>query len=106
VLQELNGRFNQPLICLVAALIGFATLLTGAYSRFGVWRQIVAAFFLLILVKLVEGLATEPVRDTPEMWPLIYFPSFFGLAIAAALLAWAGRSRRRRPRGFAPEVTP
>ncbi|MEJ6478192.1 MAG: LptF/LptG family permease, partial [Octadecabacter sp.] len=41
-----HGRFDQALLATVAALIGFATLLTGGFSRFGVWRQIITAVFL------------------------------------------------------------
>ncbi len=55
VLEEAHGRFNQPLLCLVAALIGFSTLLVGGFSRFGVGRQIIAAILLLVSVKLRHG---------------------------------------------------
>ena len=94
VAEELHGRFNQPLLCAVAALIGFATLLVGGFSRFGVWRQIVAAIVILVLIKLIEGMVAEPVRADPALWPLIYLPSLIGLALSAMLLAWSGRSRR------------
>ena len=100
ILEELHGRFNQPLLCIAAALIGFATLLTGTYSRFGVWRQIVAALTLLIMIKFVEGMATDPVRANADLWWMIYLPSAFGLSVSAALLAWAGRNRRRPRRTY------
>ncbi len=93
VIEELHGRFNQPLLCLAAALIGFAALLVGGFSRFGVWRQIVGAIVVLVLLKLIEGVVAEPVRVNPALWPLIYVPSLVGLGVAAALLAWAGRTR-------------
>ena len=35
--------------------VGFATLLLGSYSRFGVWRQVIFAFLLLVGIKLIEG---------------------------------------------------
>ncbi len=97
--DHLHSRFNQPLLCMVAALIGFASLLVGGFSRFGVWRQIVGALLLLVLVKLVEGLTTEPVRDNPDLWPLIYAPSITGLIIVWALLYWAAHPiiRRQKP---------
>ena len=37
VLEEAHQRFHQPLLCAVAALIGFATLLTGGFSQFSYW---------------------------------------------------------------------
>ncbi|WP_090267123.1 LPS export ABC transporter permease LptF [Thalassovita taeanensis] len=95
-IEELHSRINQAILCAVTAMIGFATLLIGAFSRFGVWRQIVAALVLLVLVKLIEGLATDAVRANADLWPMVYLPSLFGTAIAAGLLAWAARPRRRK----------
>ncbi|MFD0858209.1 LPS export ABC transporter permease LptF [Roseovarius aquimarinus] len=82
----LHSRFAQALLCIVAALIGFATLLQGGFSRFGVWRQILTAFLLLIGVKLVEGGVAGPVLAAPMMWPLLYLPSLIGFGIAWMLL--------------------
>ena len=96
VIEELHGRFAQALLCLAAALIGFAALLVGGFSRFGVWKQIVGAIILLVLLKLVEGMIADPVRSTPALWPLIYLPSLIGLTAAAVLLAIAGRRRGLR----------
>lgn len=86
VMEEAHGRINQALLCIVAALIGFSALLVGGFSRFGIGRQIIAAIFLLVLVKLVESAVTEPVGNNAALWPLIYAPSFVGLVIAFVLL--------------------
>ncbi|WP_424436406.1 LPS export ABC transporter permease LptF [Planktotalea sp.] len=96
VLEEAHGRFNQPLLCVVAALIGFSTLLVGGFSRFGVGRQIIGAILLLVLVKLVESIVTDPVRNNTQLWPLVYAQSVFGFAAAAFMLRLAARPRRRR----------
>jgi lipopolysaccharide export system permease protein len=101
IADELHGRINQPLMALAAALIGFSALLVGGFSRFGVWKQIVGALVLLVLVKLVEGLVTDPVRDNAALWPLVYMPTLAGLAMAGGLLFWAARPRRRM-RGTRP----
>ena len=85
--EELHTRFTQPLFALAAVLLGFASLLSGGFSRFGVWRQIVIALILLILIKALESLVTEPVLSNPSLWPLLYLPALLGLAIAIALLA-------------------
>jgi lipopolysaccharide export system permease protein len=95
---EAHGRFNQPLLCLVAALIGFSSLMVGSFSRFGVGRQILGAIFLLVLVKLVESLVTDPVRSTAALWPLVYAQSVFGLGAAGLLLHLAARPRGRTGR--------
>lgn len=102
VLEEAHNRFQMPLLCVVAALIGYAALMTGTFSRFGVTRQIVGAIFLLVFIKLVESAITDPVRSTPGLWPLVYLPSLVGFAIAAGLLWRAARPfrpERRRKQG-------
>ena len=98
-LDELHGRFQQPLLALVAALIGFSTLLLGGFSRFGVWRQIVTAIFLLILIKMVESAVTGPVRAHAALWPLVYLPTVVGLGLSAGMLHMAARPARPRRRG-------
>ncbi len=96
VTEELHFRINQAFLCVAAALIGFSTLLLGQFSRFGVWRQIVAALVLLVVVKLVEGIVTDAVRSSADLWPLVYAPTVTGVAMSSVMLAWAGRPRRRR----------
>ena len=81
---ELHNRFAQPLLCIIAAVLGAATLLTGAYSRFGVWRQIVIAFFMLVGLKLIESAVSANVLDNNDRWFLMYAPS-----LAGAMLIWA-----------------
>jgi len=82
----LHGRFVQAMLCVVAALVGFATLLQGGFSRFGVWRQIVTALVLLIGVKLVEGAVAGPVLAAPQMWPMLYLPILVGGVLSWLLL--------------------
>ncbi|PIL12379.1 hypothetical protein P775_28150 [Puniceibacterium antarcticum] len=85
-LEEANNRFQQPLLAVVAAMIGYSALMIGGFSRFGVGRQIVFAIFLLVVVKLVESAVTDPVRENAALWPLIYLPTLIGLAICVLLL--------------------
>ncbi|SNR42023.1 LPS export ABC transporter permease LptF [Puniceibacterium sediminis] len=85
-LEEANSRFQQPILAVVAALIGYSALMIGSYSRFGVGRQIVFAIFMLVVIKLAESAVTGPVRDNAALWPLIYLPSLIGLAISGLLL--------------------
>jgi lipopolysaccharide export system permease protein len=93
-LEEAHTRFQQPLLAVVAALIGYSALMIGEFSRFGVGRQIVFAIFLLVVVKLAESAVTDPVRDNAALWPLIYLPSLVGLAICGVLLRRASNPFR------------
>ena len=102
--EELHGRFQQALLGLVATLIGFSTLMTGSFSRFGVGRQIVVAIFLLVVIKLVESAVTDPTRNNAALWPLIYLPSLVGLVMAAGLLHLAARPFRQPRASTASEV--
>jgi lipopolysaccharide export system permease protein len=97
---EVHNRFTQALMCIVAALIGFATLLVGTYSRFGVWWQIVGAFVLLVLIKMVEGGLSGTVLGSAAAWPLLYAPAALGLVITFGLLHLAanpGLTRKLTP---------
>lgn len=94
--EEFNGRFAEPLFCVVAAMIGFATLLLGGYSRFGVWREIVLAFGLLVLLDGARSAMRDPVRGDPTLWPLIYLPAILGGVLALLMLWQVAKPRRRR----------
>ncbi|MFQ6552076.1 LPS export ABC transporter permease LptF [Aestuariibius insulae] len=88
-------RIVEASLATVAALIGFATLLTGRFSRFGVGRQIILAIFLLIAVKALESTILGLTEDNDQAWPLIYLPVAVGLGIAGVQLASASRLRSR-----------
>jgi lipopolysaccharide export system permease protein len=94
-LLEGNSRFSQPLLGTAAAMIGFAALLLGAFSRFGLWRQILAAVGLLILVQLISTAATSIALENARAWPLAYLAPICGLFFAAAMLWLAERPRRK-----------
>ena len=98
---EGHARFARSLQPMVSALIGFATLLVGGFSRFGVWRQVLAAIFLIILVKIAESSVTGAVNNNTAMWPLTYLPELFGFAIVGTLLTWNMRPMWLRRRGIA-----
>lgn len=93
-LREAHQRIAQPLLSPVAATIGFATLLIGGYSRLGVWRQVLGAVLLLILIQLLADAAANQAGRDPAMWPVLYAPILLGAAIAAGLLWLAARPRR------------
>lgn len=82
---EGHDRIAQTLRPLVTALIGFAALMVGGFSRFGIWRQVVFAIILLILVQMVEGAAASAAAKTGQLW-LIYSPVLLGVSISVILL--------------------
>lgn len=88
-----HARFADPLFCMVAALIGFSTLMIGGYSRFGVWREVALAFALLVAIDGVRSTLQSPVRSDPQLWPLLYLPSAFGASLVVTMLWFAARPR-------------
>jgi lipopolysaccharide export system permease protein len=104
MLAEGHARFAQPVLALAAALIGFSALLLGGFSRFGLWRQILGAIVVLILVQMVDNAATATALRDERAWPLVYLAPLLGVAVAVATLAFSQRPRRIRG-GAAPAET-
>jgi len=94
-LTEAHNRIAQPFLALATALIGFAALLLGAFSRFGLWRQILGAIVLLVLVQMVNNAAIAAAGRNAAGWPLTYLAPVLGIMLGAALLWVAQRPRRR-----------
>lgn len=95
--REAHERIAQPLLSPVAAMIGFATLMIGGFSRFGVWRQVGWAILGLIGVQFASNAAASQVGRNPDLWPLLYLPAALGAMLCAGLLWLAARPRG--PRG-------
>ncbi len=102
-LAEAHRRLSQPLVAPAVALIGFATLVLGSFSRFGLWRQITGAVVLLILVQMAATWGQGQALRDEARWPLLWLGPIAGWGIAAALLWLAARPRvgRRRMRSGA-----
>lgn len=100
---EAHERIAQPLLSPVAAMIGFAMLMLGGFSRFGVWRQVGWAILGLILVQFLSNAAANQVGRNPGLWPLLYVPALAGAALSVLVLWLAGRPRgpRRARQGAA-----
>ena len=98
IAEELHVRFAQALFCVIAAMIGFSTLLLGGFSRLGVWREIIVAFVLLIFIDGLRNTVAAPVLQDADMWPMIYLPSALGACIVVGMLTHASAPRwwRRR----------
>jgi lipopolysaccharide export system permease protein len=94
--EELHGRLSQPLLPLGAALLGFSALLIGAYSRFGLWRQVLGAILLLVFIQLVSNWGSSQALKSPNAWPLTYLAPVCAIAISIGLLWQSQRPRRQR----------
>jgi lipopolysaccharide export system permease protein len=104
LLYEAHARFAQPLMGLVGPLIGFAAMLSGGFSRLGPWRQVGLAVVILVILQAMENVIADRALGDSAWLPLVYLVPLAGLAAAAALLTWAGRTRRRRGTGPRAEV--
>lgn len=95
---EAHGRITQPLTAAFVPAIGFAILLLGGFSRFGLWRQIALAVGALIVLQFTANSMVFLATTNPAAWPLIYLPAALGAAMAAMALAKASGRRPRRAR--------
>jgi len=91
LISRAHDRFSQSILGAVAALIGFSTLMVGGFSRFGVWKQIISAILLIILVKAIETYGMRIARDDAQLWFAAYLHCLIGLIIVWCLLFWASR---------------
>lgn len=98
---EGHSRFANPLLGVAAALIGFAALLLGAFSRFGLWRQIAVAVVLLIVVQTINTQGNSIAQRIDGAWAAVYLGPVTGIAIGIVLLWLSQRPRLIRRKGAA-----
>ncbi|SFK59546.1 LPS export ABC transporter permease LptF [Shimia haliotis] len=96
ITYEAHGRIAQATVCIVFAIVAFAVLLLGGFSRFGMWRQILIAFVLLIVLEAAKTTVVDPVRKDADLWPLVYMPTLLGAVLGAFLLRMASGPLRVR----------
>ncbi|WP_102222737.1 LPS export ABC transporter permease LptF [Acidimangrovimonas sediminis] len=94
---EGNTRLAEPLNGLAATFLGFAVLMVGAFSRFGLGRQIFVAIVLLIVMQLLINAGANMGQKSPGLWGLTYVPAAYGMIVSVGLMWWSQR-RRWRPR--------
>lgn len=88
---ELHRRLSQSLAPVLYALLGFAALMVGRFSRFGSWRQIVLAVLGAVALSTIASRAEDTVGDAPGLWPLLYVQAVAGLCLIGFLLLIAAR---------------
>lgn len=91
LIAEAHERISNAFNGFVAPLIGFAALLVGGFSRFGIWRQILAAIGALIVVQLLTQAGQGAVRGDASLWLMAYVGPAFGFVLAMVLLLAADR---------------
>jgi lipopolysaccharide export system permease protein len=97
-----HDRIAQAALGFVAGLVGFSALVVGGFSRFGLWRNIIFAVGLVILLKILEGTGTSVARTNAALWPFVYLAGIGGVVISAILLHIATRPYffKRRPKPY------
>ena len=93
VLEELHSRILTPLLALIAALIGFSTLMIGDYSRFGASKQISVGTVILILIKLSESYGNELMLKSQGNWLALYLPVLIGILIFSFMMLLASNQK-------------
>ena len=102
LIYEAHDRLAQPFLAAAAALIGFASLLLGAFSRFGLWRQVLVAVTLLIVVQAISTVATSAGSTSEGGWVWAYAAPVVGLGIGTFELWWSQRPKRLRRGSVVP----
>ncbi len=99
LVTEAHDRISQALLGTVGGLLGFAALMIGGFSRFGVWPQVVFAIVLIIVIKALETTGLDMARSDPRLWFATYLAVAAGFAIVTSLLFVAARPYlfRRNP---------
>lgn len=96
LLHEGHSRIAEPLMGLVAPLVGFAAVLAGGFGRHGLWRPVVGAVAAVIGLQLMASQASDIALSDDRAVLAVYLPAVAGLALAMAVLGWAAGPRWRR----------
>ncbi|MBM2577490.1 LPS export ABC transporter permease LptF [Jannaschia sp. Os4] len=99
LLQEGHSRLAASLLAAALPLMALGAMLTGAYSRLGLWRQILGAVALAVVAQLLSNAAESAARDDAGLWWTLYLPGAAMLA-AGTVLLWLASGGRRAARGL------
>lgn len=94
IAEELHERLAWIVIMIAVPLVGYAAMMMGGFSRFGLWPQALTAFAILLVLEGLRGMATSVVVNQPHLWWLLYLPAGVGFGLAALLLRASGRPLR------------
>ena len=86
LIGEAHGRISTALNGLITPLIGFAALMIGGFTRFGLWRQMIGAVAALIGMQVLSRMGQDMVQSNADLWPLAYIGPAIGLVLGFGLL--------------------
>lgn len=90
---ELVSRFVDGFSALAAAMVGYAVLVAGGFSRLGLWREVSLAVALIAVIQgLANALARPAMRDETLAF-LGLIPPLLAMTAALGLIAFASRIR-------------
>lgn len=92
---ELASRVAQPLLAVITALVGFAALFLGQFSRLGAWRQVLAAIVILAVIQLVANATAGIALRRADAALLAFAPVVAGLAVVIGMV-WLATRRKGR----------
>lgn len=102
---QIQRRISQPLLAPVGALIGFAALMMGTFSRFGMWRRMMVAIAGMVLVQMLQNICDSAAKNDPLLWPVLYIPATAG-TLAALIMVWLSQRPKCSRPGPACVATP
>lgn len=107
LLREAHRRFSMPLLSVIAALVGFAPLILGGFSRFGLGPQMASSVGLVIVLTALDNVGSKAALAGPTSWPMTYLAPASGAVIVVLLLvaAMRGPVQRRSARRRAEATT-
>lgn len=99
-------RLSWPITAAFTAMIGFAALFLGAFSRQGLLWQILVATMLLIVMYLVHIITLSRAPVFAHGWVLAYATPLLGAGLTGGVLWRAGWPRRSRRPAQKPALNP
>ena len=93
--SEAHIRFAQALFVIPASVLAMACLLSARFTRFGLWRQILVACLLILVLKLFENATIDLSKSDARLWPVIYAPTIVSAIVAVLLLRIADRKMKQ-----------
>ena len=93
---EGNDRIARSIFVIFVPVIAAATLMLGAFSRFGIWPQILLAIALIVPLQMVWNVAESIGTRQEGMAQLAYLQPVLAALLAAIMVKLAMRGRRPR----------
>jgi len=92
--MQAHVRIELPLQSLFFPMLAMAVMMVGAFSRFGVMKQILAAVGIALALTVMSAPLRDIARGDISLWPLIYLHHVLAVILTLTLLN-RGPGRRR-----------